>query len=74
MKLHRMGEISVKASKWRVAEEQLREALDILDMDKEQKANVIIDKAEILEVPRAMSGISEAPLHPFSSSSLDSCL
>ena len=64
----------MKASKWRVAEEQLREALNILDMDKEQKANVIIDRAEILEVPRAMSGISKAPLHPFSSSSLDSCL
>ena len=47
-----MGEISVKAGKWRVAEPQLREALDILDMEPEQKTNAVIDKADILEVCR----------------------
>jgi len=45
-----MGEISVKAGKWRVAEPQLREALDILDMERDQKTNAVIDKADILEL------------------------
>lgn len=45
-----MGEISVKAGKWRVAEPQLREALDILDIERDQKTNAVIDKADILEV------------------------
>ena len=50
MKLHRMGEISVKAGKWRVAEEQLCDALDILESNREQKTNASIDKADVLEV------------------------